>query len=75
MLEVKLTLRETLHLLRAVEKPARSRFKFGSPCKLVRSCDVAVHIILPELIEKTMPALSRYLRVTSPRWGRSWRSW
>ena len=52
-----------------------SRFKFGSPCKFVRSLDIATHIVLPELIEDRYPELAIYLRSTSPRWGRSWRHW
>lgn len=52
-----------------------SRFKLGSPCKFIRTLDIAVHIVLPEFIENALPKLSNYLRSTSPRWGRSWRSW
>jgi len=74
-LEQQLNLRETLRLLRAVELPPESRFRLGSPCRRVRQLDVAVHIVLPELTERRMPGLSRYLRRTSPRWGRSWRGW
>ncbi len=52
-----------------------SRFKLGSPCKFVRTLDIAVHIVLPEFIENALPKLAKYLRSTSPRWGQSWRSW
>lgn len=69
------SLRETLDLLRQVEAPPQSKFWFGSPCRFVRRIDVLVHIILPELIEKRMPKTTARLRRTSPRWGKSWRSW
>ena len=75
MLDRKHSLRETLSLLRHVEAPAQSRFWFGSPCRFVRRIDVLVHIVLPELIETRLPRLAVSLRKTSPRWGRSWRSW
>ena len=75
MLERRHTLRETLELLKNVEKPALSRFWFGSPCRFVRQVDVVVHIILPEMLEKRLPRVADYLRRTSPRWGRSWRDW
>jgi hypothetical protein len=75
MLERDYTLRETLQKLRHVELTPESRFWFGSPCRCVRHLDVLVHIVLPELIEGRMPRFSRYLRKTSPRWGRSWRHW
>ncbi len=75
MLERQHSLKETLNRLRQVELTPESRFWFGSPCGCVRYLDVAVHIVLPELIENSMPRFSRYLRQTSPRWGRSWRNW
>jgi hypothetical protein len=75
MLERRHTLRETFHLLKNVEKPALSRFWFGSPCRFVRQIDVVVHIVLPELLERRLPRVANYLRRTSPRWGRSWRDW
>lgn len=75
MLETKLTLRETLRLLSAVERPVLSRFWFGSPCRFVRQVDVLTHIVVPELLEDRLPRLAKYLRRTSPRWGRSWRNW
>ena len=75
MLEERHTLRETLVRLRHVELTPESRFWFGSPCRCVRYLDVIVHIILAELCENRMPRFSRYLRRTSPRWGRSWRKW
>ena len=75
MLERKHSLKETLNLLRRVELEPKSRFWFGSPCRFVRHIDVIVHIVIPELIENRMPRLSRRLRQSSPRWGRSWRHW
>jgi len=75
MLDRQHNLRGTLRRLRQVELTPESRFWFGSPCRCVRYLDVVVHIVLPELIERGMPRLSRYLRRTSPRWGRSWRRW
>jgi hypothetical protein len=41
----------------------------------VRTIDILVHIVLPEVIEDRHPRFAAYLRRTSPRWGRSWRSW
>lgn len=70
-----LTLRETLTMLREVEGSPVSRFIFGSPCRFVRRLDIIVHIVLPSLISQNYPELARYLRSTSPRWGRSWRHW
>jgi len=75
MLDRQHNLRGTLRRLRQVELTPESRFWFGSPCRCIRYLDVVVHIVLPELIERRMPRLSRYLRRTSPRWGRSWRRW
>jgi hypothetical protein len=70
-----MTLRETITHLVATEREARSRFRWGSPCRLIRTIDILVHIVLPELIEDAMPQTTKYLRSTSPRWGRSWREW
>ena len=75
MLEKRHNLVETLRRLRRVELTPESRFWFGSPCRCIRNLDVLVHIALPEALEDLMPRFSRYLRRTSPRWGRSWRSW
>lgn len=50
-----------------------SRFRLGSPCRFVRTIDIVVHVILPELIADDMPVMACYLRSTSPRWGRAWR--
>ena len=75
MLERRYSLRKTLFLLRDVESPAESRFWFGSPCRFVRRIDILVHIVLPELLEVRATRLAVHLRKTSPRWGRSWRSW
>lgn len=70
-----LNLRETLNHAVAAEQAPRSRFWFGSPCRFIRTVDLIVHLILPELLERPCPRLVRYLRSTSPRWGRSWRGW
>lgn len=71
-----LSLRETLRLARSVERMPVSRFRFGSPCRFVRVLDLAVHLVLPELCERVGALrVARYLRSTSPRWGRSWRKW
>ncbi len=59
-------------LLARESKPV-SRFRFGSPCRFVRTIDIIVHVILPELIADEMPVMACYLRSTSPRWGRAWR--
>ena len=75
MLDRKHNLAETFQRLRHVELTPESRFWFGSPCRCMRYLDLIVHIVLPELIENWMPRFSRYLRRTSPRWGRSWRKW
>ena len=75
MLERKHTLRETLRRLRNVELTPESRFWFGSPCRFVRLIDIFIHIVLAEWVEDLMPRFAFYLRRTSPRWGRSWRSW
>lgn len=70
-----MNLRETLAALAHTERGAVSRYRCGSPCRFVRSIDVLVHIVLPELVEDTLPRVAVYLRRTSPRWGRSWRQW
>jgi hypothetical protein len=57
------------------EQPPVSRFRFGSPCAFVRSVDVLVHVVLPEMIADRFPFHATYLRSTSPRWGRAWRNW
>ena len=75
MLERKHTLRETFLKLTYFELTPESRFWFGSPCRFVRLIDVFVHIVLAEWVEDLMPRVAFYLRRTSPRWGRSWRSW
>ncbi len=59
----------------AYEERPRSRYWFGSPCRFVRSIDLAVHVLLPEVVAYRFPLLSCYLRTTSPRWGRAWRHW
>ena len=75
MLSPDLNLSETLRIARLLEGRPISRFRLGSPCKFIRSIDVVVHLVVPELIEDVFPRLARYLRRTSPRWGKSWRSW
>ncbi len=75
MLERHHSLRETFKLLRRVESPPTSRFWFGSPCRFVRRIDVLIHIVMPELLETRLPKSAARLRKTSPRWGKSWRSW
>lgn len=57
------------------EQAPVSRYKIGSPCRLIRSLDVLVHVVLPEMLYERHPVWACYLRSTSPRWGRSWRSW
>lgn len=57
------------------EKAPTSRFWFGSPCRFVRNIDFIVHVLLPEMIAEKHPTWATYLRSTSPRWGRSWRTW
>lgn len=75
MLSRELNLNETLRLAAKFECEPISRTRLGSPCRLVRSIDMLVHLVIPELIEDALPRVARYLRRTSPRWGRSWRSW
>jgi hypothetical protein len=70
-----LNLRETLAVAAVAEQVPVSRFRFGSPCRFIRWIDVAVHLVVPEILERPLPTIARYLRSTSPRWGRSWRSW
>jgi hypothetical protein len=70
-----MNLRETLQVVRATRVYPVSRLRIGSPCKFIRKLDLLVHIVVPELIENIMPRCARYLRRTSPRWGRSWRGW
>lgn len=74
-LTANMTISETLEWLPHAQRERQSRFIFRSPCYLVRSIDIAVHIVLPEMIEGLFPAVARYLRYSSPRWGRSWREW
>lgn len=57
------------------ENAPESRWKFGSPCRFVRSVDLFVHVLLPEAVRPLAPSVSSYLRSTSPRWGKNWRSW
>ena len=75
MLSPHMDMRETFELLRAAEKKTESRFVLGAPCRFVRSIDILVHIVVPALAENKFPRTARYLRSTSPRWGRSWRYW
>lgn len=75
MLTRDMTLKETFRKLAWFELSPVSRFKLGSPCRSIRSLDILVHIFIPELLENIIPRFARYLRNTSPRWGRSWRHW
>ena len=75
MLTRDMTLKETLSKLPRFELPPVSRFKLGSPCRFIRSLDIFIHIFIPEVVENILPQVARYLRNTSPRWGRSWRHW
>lgn len=75
MLSRELNLNETLRLAAKTEGQPVSRTRLGSPCRFVRSIDMLVHLVIPEFLEDVMPRVARYLRRTSPRWGRSWRSW
>ena len=70
-----MSLRDTVKELRNVEREPVSRFTAGSPCRFIRSLDVLVHVVVPEALENLAPDIARYLRSTSPRWGRSWRHW
>ena len=54
--------------LRIHEKPATSRYWFGSPCRYLRTIDAVVHVWLPAATEERHPQLAAYLRRTSPRW-------
>lgn len=65
----------TLAMAKATEQPPVSRFRFGSPCRFVRSLDLFVHVIVPHALGSRLPRLTAYLRSTSPRWGRTWRNW
>lgn len=75
LLTTSMTMGETLQMLPYAQRERQSRFIFRSPCYFIRSIDITIHIVLPEMIEGVFPALARYLRSTSPRWGRSWREW
>ena len=67
--------RACLVFAKATEQQPVSRFPWGSPCRFVRTIDVAVHVLLPGMIEEKYPELATYLRSTSPRWGRAFRDW
>lgn len=58
-----------------VESEPLSRFRWGSPCRFIRTIDIATHVILPALLQDAYPVLATYLHTTSPRWGRTWRHW
>jgi hypothetical protein len=64
-----------LRLIMRREQTPESRFWFGSPCRFVRRLDAFVHVVLPEMLIEKYPIVACYLRSTSPRWGRSWRTW
>lgn len=61
--------------IRRYEETPTSRFWFGSPCRFVRTIDLAIHVILPEMLFEKHPTWACYLRTTSPRWGKAWRGW
>jgi hypothetical protein len=66
----------TLRTLAAIhEQPPVSRWRFGSPCRFIRTVDFAVHVVTPAYLTPHLPRLAAYLRRTSPRWGRTWRDW
>lgn len=75
MTELVVRLSVSAFLARVHELPPVSRWRFGSPCRFVRSIDLLVHVLIPELIAHRAPRMADYLRSTSPRWGRTWRSW
>jgi hypothetical protein len=70
-----LTLADLLTLAAIHEQPPVSRWRFGSPCRFIRSVDLAVHVIVPAYLAPHLPRVATYLRRTSPRWGRAWRAW
>jgi hypothetical protein len=68
-------LRGTLAVVVHLEQRPVSRYWWGSPCRYVRAIDLAIHVILPQMLEEKYPHLAHYLRSTSPRWGRTYRGW
>lgn len=70
-----INLQELRSFARKHEQEPKSRFKFGSPCRFVRSIDFTVHVWLPAALVEKHPYWAAYLRSTSPRWGRSFRNW
>lgn len=70
-----LSLSETILRASQHESEPVSRYRWGSPCRFVRTIDLAVHVVLPAMLEDGHPAWAIYLRTTSPRWGRTWRHW
>ena len=52
------------------ERDPKSRLSIGSPCARVRDIDVAVHRILPGLLQDKYPEMAKRLLRTSPRWGK-----
>lgn len=56
------------------ESRPTSRFWFGSPCRFIRRVDILVHVWLPAAIIDRHPIWACYLRSTSPRWGKSFRT-
>lgn len=75
MTELLVRLGVRVALARHYESEPVSRWRFGSPCRFVRAIDLAVHVLIPEVIHPRAPRIANYLRRTSPRWGRTWRSW
>ena len=70
-----INLHSFLTFAKATEQEPVSRYRWGSPCRFIRTVDVAVHVLLPGMLEEKYPELATYLRSTSPRWGRAFRDW
>lgn len=75
MTAIAVRIRVGLVLARNHEESPISRTRFGSPCRFVRTIDLVVHVLLPEILCGVAPKVADYLRSTSPRWGRTWRNW
>jgi hypothetical protein len=54
----------TLATAKATEQPPVSRFRFGSPCRFVRTLDLVVHILIPQALRPYAPRLALYLRLS-----------
>jgi len=71
----RLDLKWIREFVRSHESTPTSRYWFGSPCRFVRTLDLLVHVVLPEMLTDHHPQIACYLRSTSPRWGKAWRGW